>query len=279
MKVVLLVLLIGLCGSGALGEFLDSPRNGTDPDVWAAVEELRTGLKAATDRLTSAESKLSELENQNSVGEKPKVAFYAALSNAGHIGPFNTDIILKYEKVFTNVGQAYNRNTGYFTAPVSGAYYFQFTLAGYQAYDTGVVFLKNNMVFMYNVEWKRTFNLEYFTNSLILELQAGDTFKEMLFVCKHETPYATKQVAGFTDARNAASVTAAQTDQTLWERNVNLCCDKADLLFHSRGIAPAGGEKRREGELWMMGKGKKIALVEGEVRRGAETRYWAGRKG
>uniref|UniRef100_H3C6L3 C1q domain-containing protein n=1 Tax=Tetraodon nigroviridis TaxID=99883 RepID=H3C6L3_TETNG len=151
MKVVLLVLLIGLCGSGALGEFLDSPRNGTDTDVWAAVEELRT------------------------VGEKPKVAFYAALSNAGHIGPFNTDIILKYEKVFTNVGQAYNRNTGYFTAPVSGAYYFQFTLAGYQAYDTGVVFLKNNMVFMYNVEWKRTFNLEYFTNSLILELQAGDT--------------------------------------------------------------------------------------------------------
>lgn len=65
------------------------------------------------------------------------------------------------------------------------------------------------------------------------------------------------------------------TDQTLWERNVNLCCDKADLLFHSRGIAPAGGEKRREGELRMMGKGKKIALIE--VRRGAEI--WAERKG
>uniref|UniRef100_H3DFF2 C1q domain-containing protein n=1 Tax=Tetraodon nigroviridis TaxID=99883 RepID=H3DFF2_TETNG len=171
--VVLLVLLIGLCGSGALGEFLDSPRNGTDPDVWAAVEELRTGLKAATDRLTSAESKLSELENQNSATSK--VAFYAALSNVGHIGPFNTDIILKYEKVFTNVGQAYDRNTGYFTAPVSGAYYFQFTLVGYQAYDTGVVFLRNNMPIMYNVEWKRTFNLEYITNSLILELQAGET--------------------------------------------------------------------------------------------------------
>lgn len=129
------------------------------------------------------------------------MAFYAALSNVGHIGPFNTDILLKYEKVFTNVGQAYDRNTGnvlkitsadcshdtfmlhepipltagYFTAPVNGAYYFQFTLAGYQAFDTGVIVLKNNMPLMYNVEWKRTFNLEYMTNSLILELQAGDT--------------------------------------------------------------------------------------------------------
>lgn len=58
------------------------------------------------------------------------------------------------------------------------------------------------------------------------------------------------------------------TDQTLWDRNANLCCDKADLLFCSRGIVPAGGAKRGEGEPGMMGKGKKIALVEGEVRRG-----------
>lgn len=65
MKVVLLVLFIGLCGSGALGEFFDSPRNETNPDVWAAVEELQAGLKTATDRLAAAESKLSALENQN----------------------------------------------------------------------------------------------------------------------------------------------------------------------------------------------------------------------
>ncbi|TWW75025.1 hypothetical protein D4764_14G0010280 [Takifugu flavidus] len=58
------------------------------------------------------------------------------------------------------------------------------------------------------------------------------------------------------------------TEQTLWDRNVNLCCDKADLLFCSRGIVPAGGEKTGEGELRMMGIGKKIAVVEREVRRG-----------
>lgn len=58
------------------------------------------------------------------------------------------------------------------------------------------------------------------------------------------------------------------TDQTLWERNANLCCDKADLLFCSRGIVPTGGAKRGEGELGMMGKGKKIGAGGG---RGEET--------
>lgn len=68
MKVVLLVVLIGLCGSGALGEesdFFDFPRNETNPDISVAVEELRAGLKTVTDRVAAAETKLGELEKQN----------------------------------------------------------------------------------------------------------------------------------------------------------------------------------------------------------------------
>lgn len=44
--------------------------------------------------------------------EKPKVAFYTSLTNAGYVGPFNTDVTLKYNKVFTNIGNAYNAATG-----------------------------------------------------------------------------------------------------------------------------------------------------------------------
>lgn len=44
--------------------------------------------------------------------EKPKVAFYAALTNAGRIGPFNVDVPMEFGKLFTNVGKAFNPSTG-----------------------------------------------------------------------------------------------------------------------------------------------------------------------
>lgn len=44
--------------------------------------------------------------------EKPKVAFYTGLTNAGNVGPFNTEITLKYSNVHTNIGNAYNPATG-----------------------------------------------------------------------------------------------------------------------------------------------------------------------
>lgn len=40
------------------------------------------------------------------------MAFYTALTSAGHVGPYNTDITLTYTKVFTNTDNAYNPATG-----------------------------------------------------------------------------------------------------------------------------------------------------------------------
>ncbi|XP_030266707.1 uncharacterized protein LOC115577981 isoform X1 [Sparus aurata] len=218
MRVVvgLLLLLLGLCGSGAqgeaggLGEVAEINQN-TDPkhaaeesteqttkqttcDIWTELRALRdmvvelnvhvellqrensdlqTRLSSSESELLISKSRIDQLERENA--EKPKVAFYTALTDAGTLGPYNTDITLKYSKVFTNIGNAYNPSTGFFTAPVKGVYNLQLTVFGYHAGNIGVHVYKNNQRIMAN--WERNDNNnvpEYFTKSLVLELTAGD---------------------------------------------------------------------------------------------------------
>ena len=44
--------------------------------------------------------------------DKPKVAFYAGLTNNGHVGPFDSTTTLVYKRVITNVGNGYDPSTG-----------------------------------------------------------------------------------------------------------------------------------------------------------------------
>lgn len=69
----------------------------------------------------------------------------------------------------------YFRSVGFFTAPVNGVYYVQFTMCSFQASHSGVVVYKNNQKMMLNVELREQFGNEFYTNSLVLELIAGDT--------------------------------------------------------------------------------------------------------
>uniref|UniRef100_A0A671WTD5 Cerebellin 17 n=1 Tax=Sparus aurata TaxID=8175 RepID=A0A671WTD5_SPAAU len=217
MRVVvgLLLLLLGLCGSGAqgeaggLGEVAEINQN-TDPkhaaeesteqttkqttcDIWTELRALRdmvvelnvhvellqrensdlqTRLSSSESELLISKSRIDQLERENA--EKPKVAFYAALTDARTLGPYNTDITLKYSKVFTNIGNAYNPSTGFFTAPVKGVYNLQITVMGYDAGTIGVYVFKNNQRIMANWESNTDVIPEYFTKSLVLELKAGD---------------------------------------------------------------------------------------------------------
>ncbi|XP_044078224.1 cerebellin-2-like [Siniperca chuatsi] len=134
--------------------------------------DLQTRLSSSESELLVSKSRIDQLERGNA--EKPKVAFYTALTNAGTVGPHNTDITLKYSKVFTNIGNGYNPATGFFTAPVKGVYSFQFTMCGHHTGLVGIYVYKNNQRIMYNAEWKEDGGLKHITNSLVLELIAGD---------------------------------------------------------------------------------------------------------
>ncbi|XP_067239612.1 cytolytic toxin-alpha-like [Chanodichthys erythropterus] len=67
-------------------------------------------LKTLETRLTNSEAQIEKLQKENR--DKPKVAFSAALGSKGYIGPVNADTTLIYKKIFSNVGDAYNKATG-----------------------------------------------------------------------------------------------------------------------------------------------------------------------
>ncbi|XP_053176286.1 complement C1q-like protein 2 [Scomber japonicus] len=123
-------------------------------------------------RLKISENEVEELKRQNA--DQPKVAFSLGLTDSGRIGPFNTDITLKFSKVITNFGQVYSPSTGLFTAPVRGAYYFSFTTMDIRASVTRRIFLYHNDK---RVLYSHNYNANGYdtvSNSLVLQLEKGD---------------------------------------------------------------------------------------------------------
>ncbi|XP_062374917.1 complement C1q tumor necrosis factor-related protein 4-like [Sardina pilchardus] len=119
----------------------------------------------------------------NNASQSREVAFTAALqpssaddSGFGAIGPISMEITLEHGKVLTNVGRAYDSNTGVFTAPVKGVYFFTFTTYSWvREADIGVKLMKNNEEVLLVWEWQdKGDNEDYASNSVLLELEVGD---------------------------------------------------------------------------------------------------------
>ncbi|XP_075879105.1 uncharacterized protein LOC142886079 [Nelusetta ayraudi] len=120
------------------------------------VDKLKEQLQAQTAELSSlkARTDVTEIHVEELKTDKQlkQVAFSASLlaSGAGYFGPFNTETAMVFRHVVTNIGNAYNPNTGsyfdcFFTAPVRGVYHFDFYVyaLGHPSYGTGALLVKN----------------------------------------------------------------------------------------------------------------------------------------
>ncbi|XP_017327552.1 adiponectin [Ictalurus punctatus] len=119
--------------------------------------------------------------------EQPKVAFWATLSSRADpyrdIGPFKDRQTLVYKSALTNIGNAYDTNTGIFTAPVRGVYYFNVVLFNANPPSTGVEIMKNGVLLAAVTDNTPGHDSEdTASNSVTLLLEKGDQIYNELLV-------------------------------------------------------------------------------------------------
>ncbi|XP_022600459.1 complement C1q-like protein 2 [Seriola dumerili] len=166
MKITVCFLLLLLVVSVSTGQPKTKTLQQPFPqDVRTVLREMTASLAVLKVEVTSLQevnqasaAKLKELEKQEAVVaqqeaeikmlkknlEAQQVAFSASLlaDGAQTIGPFNKHTTLIFKHVLTNIGGAYDPNTGVFTAPVRGAYHFEWHI-GVHASNTAAVLVKN----------------------------------------------------------------------------------------------------------------------------------------
>ncbi|XP_030287329.1 complement C1q-like protein 4 [Sparus aurata] len=106
---------------------------------------------------------------------KTKVAFSALIETGGAHGPFNKDKTLAFNKVFTNIGDAYNSCSGVFTAPVTGVYHFSFFYHAGGEHKARLTLFKNSEMIVKSSDHQTgSDGADNGGNAAVLQLQQGD---------------------------------------------------------------------------------------------------------
>ncbi|XP_072304586.1 uncharacterized protein [Eucyclogobius newberryi] len=143
-------------------------------DVDSRQQGQAAELYSIKTRTNVTENHVASLRRDRQVGQ---VAFSASLlaSGDGTTGPFNTQVPLTFRFVITNIGNAYNPDSGFFTAPVRGAYHFEIHIGahGRSSHASSAVLVKNggNICIAYE---HQTNGFGKSSNGATLLLEAGD---------------------------------------------------------------------------------------------------------
>ncbi|XP_034565808.1 complement C1q-like protein 2 [Notolabrus celidotus] len=151
--------------------------DGTLFPVYDLVKELgamREKQGAMETRLKESESQIVELKSK----ETTSVAF-AATSGGGRegaaIGPFGTDRTLVFRRVLSNLGNGYNSETGVFTAPVAGTYYFFMSHHAGGQHIVSLTLIRNSDAIVQTYDHASTADTaDNGSNAAVLQLQQGD---------------------------------------------------------------------------------------------------------
>ncbi|KAF1378040.1 hypothetical protein PFLUV_G00185460 [Perca fluviatilis] len=149
------------------------------PDINAALREI-------TASLAQLKADMMLLQRETTVRQ---VAFSASLvagvepGESVTTGPFPSFTTLIFKHVPTNIGNAYNSTTGVFTAPVRGAYHFEWWVAAFGdngAHASGAALVKNSENIFTAWEQRKEY-LGTASNGVTLLLEVGDVVSVSLW--------------------------------------------------------------------------------------------------